>query len=543
MDPRDVSLRPAGVEDVRFLYDLRNDPAVVQASVTGSGVDWPTHRSWFERKLRENAWFFVVEHRGERVGYLRFDQRTDSGGERSFEVAVGLVAAARGAGIGSRAIWVASRLCEAMGARKLIALIRPENSASIYAFEKAGYSLDPTGAWVRSASGTQLLRFVRSTPTSTDIGAGRLPETHPNRLPAAPLLTPSSTRVAILCDSHSGAGLGHLSRGTTLADALVELGANAAIFALGDSSWLPTDDVFGHTVAPEDVFVACRRVFAAVVVDSYGTDVLSYLEETGYASPSRGDARSEATPHRPARRPLLCWVCDGVAPPMTVDLVVDPSPGATLEPYKSTGAPVLAGAEYALVATSGRRRRRSPRFPPRRVVVSLGSAADAALVDSTVDAVEKTIPGCDTLLFHSGTSDATAISAHSFLDALVEADAAVVAGGVASLEAAAMGVPAVVVELRPNQRANALGLDAAGAALRCEDIEKDLLPSVERLVSDRSWFEAASRAGPRLVDGKGPLRVAKAVIEHLSRSTSHDDHSSGVVDVLGRSDGSAEEAR
>lgn len=130
-----VELRPASFEDIGFLFDLRNEPTVREASFNPAPVDWNTHTSWFRRCKSDGSLIYIVEINGVASGYVRFHPINSC----DFDVAVALMPDARGQGAGSMAIAMASDLAEAAGARRLIARIRPENTASIRAFESAGY--------------------------------------------------------------------------------------------------------------------------------------------------------------------------------------------------------------------------------------------------------------------------------------------------------------------------------------------------------------------------------------------------------------------
>lgn len=130
-------IRPATAEDAWFLYSLRNDPVVREASFNSNQLSWEQHLLWLDAKTADGSMIFIVEVGGVPVGYVRFHPIE---GEGEFDVAVAITAAERGRGLGARSIGLASGEAEARGAQRLVARVRPGNDASIRAFEAAGYS-------------------------------------------------------------------------------------------------------------------------------------------------------------------------------------------------------------------------------------------------------------------------------------------------------------------------------------------------------------------------------------------------------------------
>jgi spore coat polysaccharide biosynthesis predicted glycosyltransferase SpsG len=86
-------------------------------------------------------------------------------------------------------------------------------------------------------------------------------------------------------------------------------------------------------------------------------------------------------------------------------------------------------------------------------------------------------------------------------------------GGQTALEAASLGVPAIVIAAVDNQRANATHLDAIGAAVAGENSLDALTEGVARLACDFEHRRALSHRARRSVDGFGALRVAAALEE------------------------------
>lgn len=497
----EIVIRKADRRDLRFLYELRNDPAVVAASVTGRGVDLRVHALWFEQKLREGALLFVAEVGGVPAGYVRFDPISSDRG--SFEVAVGLVEERRGKGLGRTVIKYGSRLAEALGARKLVALIRPENSASAGAFTAAGYIADHEYRRVESDAGAGLDRYTRE---SSGVGDRHADVDLAGRCAGAtaPETTPVRTRpysFLLVADWGGGAGLGHFRRMHALGEALEALGSRYAIMTTP-----PAEDHRSHDRAEEIGSVSplgetllgrpvlsyaelswSRRAFDAAVLDSY-----------------------RITPGDAAALDPMAALADGSPPPVQVPILVDPAPGASANAYRSLAQTVLAGAEYALLTSSfWELTPKPPAFPPRRILVGLGAAAQESFVDSVVAAVHDAVADSEVW------SPAPETGPEEYFSQLCAADLVVVAGGVSSLEAARAGIPAVGMVLSPNQRQNIEGLERQGALVPSAPDAGAIARIVKRISEDRGLFESLSAAGPQIVDGKGACRVATALVERI----------------------------
>ncbi len=209
---------------------------------------------------------------------------------------------------------------------------------------------------------------------------------------------------------------------------------------------------------------------------------------------------------------------------LPADVVLNPNAGSEDFAYAPSDALVLSGSRYALLrpefAAKPARRRRDGAKP--KVLVTLGGADPGNVTAAVLRALAPlkaeldvvTVVGVDNPHeaslraldpnLHRGVADLRSL--------MLDCDAAVVAGGVTSLECAAAGLPAAVLTLAENQARQARALDAAGAAKAvsspegCADAVRAVLKSPEM-----------GAAGRRLVDGRGAERVAK-VLRALSAS-------------------------
>jgi RimJ/RimL family protein N-acetyltransferase len=132
-----LRLRQATDEDCRLIWEWANDRDVRKVSFTPEPIPWADHVRWFAGKLREAGGHFWIAcvGGGQPVGQVRFDER-----EGKTVISINLGPEHRGRNLGSLVIWLACRkLFRDTGVKKIRALIKPDNPASVRAFEKAGF--------------------------------------------------------------------------------------------------------------------------------------------------------------------------------------------------------------------------------------------------------------------------------------------------------------------------------------------------------------------------------------------------------------------
>lgn len=130
-----MSLRPAGPDDARLLFEWVNDPETRRQSFTTAPVAWEEHVAWFGRVLADPdrvLWLLCADAP---VASIRFDAE----GGRAV-VSVQVAPERRREGHGRRIVAEASALYTSVTGRVLDAHIKPDNLASIAVFEKAGYT-------------------------------------------------------------------------------------------------------------------------------------------------------------------------------------------------------------------------------------------------------------------------------------------------------------------------------------------------------------------------------------------------------------------
>ena len=151
---QDVRVRRAVESDCRVLWEWANEPDVRAQSFSSEPIPWERHVRWFEVRLQDAkcVLFIGEDMSGTPIGQVRFDIAQ----ERA-TISVSLSATSRGRGLGPVLI---KRTGEALGnlapVEFIDAYVKPDNLASVRAFEKAGYTL----AGTTDIRGQQALRFT-----------------------------------------------------------------------------------------------------------------------------------------------------------------------------------------------------------------------------------------------------------------------------------------------------------------------------------------------------------------------------------------------
>ena len=288
----------------------------------------------------------------------------------------------------------------------------------------------------------------------------------------------------MLADGAPAAGRGHLSRCSGVVGALRSLGVATSAMALDAVDAVSVDGIDWARGTCAQAAEATRG--AVVVADSYRLDPRTVRAWGPRALAWFDDAR-------PARD-----VADVVVIAPRIPTAGDPS-----------SRRVLGGFEHVSLRPGMAPRPRPPAGEIASVLVTLGAtptaptmqlarAVAAAVGDATVRAMACAPP----------TPGLTVVPLSSSLaEEMERADVLVCAGGQTSLEAAAWGVPMVLLAIADNQLANVERLRSCGAALVADDAA-GAAAIVRGLVADTATRDAMSRAGRAAVDGRGAARIA-----------------------------------
>lgn len=139
-----LTYRNAQLTDAQLYFDWANDPDTRQQSFNSAPISLETHTAWFTRKLADGNTLMLVfdNEAGKSVGQVRFERKPDADMPDEVIISLSVDASQRGKGLGHQLIARSCEICrEQWGEVTIHAYIKPENQASVRAFERAGFRL------------------------------------------------------------------------------------------------------------------------------------------------------------------------------------------------------------------------------------------------------------------------------------------------------------------------------------------------------------------------------------------------------------------
>jgi UDP-2,4-diacetamido-2,4,6-trideoxy-beta-L-altropyranose hydrolase len=133
-----LRLRSATLEDARLLHLWANEPLARQMSFSADSIPWGNHLKWLSHRLGSNDCRLSIglDLRNNPVGQVRLDREGHTA-----TLSISIAPEARGQGYASILARMASQQALADGwCSEVHAWVKPENAASIKAFERAGFS-------------------------------------------------------------------------------------------------------------------------------------------------------------------------------------------------------------------------------------------------------------------------------------------------------------------------------------------------------------------------------------------------------------------
>jgi UDP-2,4-diacetamido-2,4,6-trideoxy-beta-L-altropyranose hydrolase len=321
-------------------------------------------------------------------------------------------------------------------------------------------------------------------------------------------------RALLVADCGVGVGLGHLERLLALADSLrPDFEASVVVPSEEEALRLRVSErghvavgIPGDTVDRAAAAVSALPSIDVVVLDGYV-----------FEPPLQRQLRDRA--------PLT--VIDDLCLPTDCDLAVNPSPGG--DDLRPAGADAfLGGAAYALLRASflGAREAVLRRAGAGRTVLvstgatdfaGMGERLTAQLLESDPMVEVTRVVGPDAPLAGADGHRRShlLVAPPSLAEALTSATIYAGAAGTTAVQAACVGIPAVITATVTNQVAQASALERAGCAVVADGHE--LAAVCLELLGDDARREQMAASGRDLVDGRGASRVADA-IRLLSRT-------------------------
>jgi UDP-2,4-diacetamido-2,4,6-trideoxy-beta-L-altropyranose hydrolase len=149
-----LALRRAEEADCRLIWQWSNDPAARAVAFTTHQIPWEEHLAWWHThfNVRDCLIYIAVGEDGP-AGQVRYDIDGDTA-----TISINVAPAFRGRGYGTRIIELGSEaLFASSGLGKIDAYVRPENTASIHAFLKAGFAKEE----ITTVRGFQAVRLTK----------------------------------------------------------------------------------------------------------------------------------------------------------------------------------------------------------------------------------------------------------------------------------------------------------------------------------------------------------------------------------------------
>ena len=132
-----LELRPVVPSDAQVLFDWANDPVTRAASFNSDPIQWTEHTAWLDARLGSaSASQWIASWRDQLVGVVRFDDRG-----HETEIGITVVPSLRGQGWAAPLIVAGIARKRPAVAATVLARVKPDNVASIRAFEAADFDL------------------------------------------------------------------------------------------------------------------------------------------------------------------------------------------------------------------------------------------------------------------------------------------------------------------------------------------------------------------------------------------------------------------
>jgi UDP-2,4-diacetamido-2,4,6-trideoxy-beta-L-altropyranose hydrolase len=133
-----VTLRRISLDDRDLLWQWANDPSVRNAAFCSDPVLWDEHVRWFETKCGkpETIWCVAYDARRSSVGQVRIDLDA----MRKGTVDISVAPEHRGQGMATSILCAALEyVFDTAAVNEVHAYVKPENTASVRSFERAGF--------------------------------------------------------------------------------------------------------------------------------------------------------------------------------------------------------------------------------------------------------------------------------------------------------------------------------------------------------------------------------------------------------------------
>ena len=368
-------------------------------------------------------------------------------------------------------------------------------------------------------------------------------------------------QVAFRTDASLQIGTGHVMRCLTLADALLEHGAQSTFICRPHAGhWLDLIQQCGHTaiaLAPaDDAYTApadpCHAKWlgtdwandAAQTQQTLGEQVVDWLVVDHYALDRRWEQAM-----RPHTRRIMA-IDDLADRPHDCDLLLDQNLGCQTKDYGgliSRHTQMLIGPTYALLRAEfaqwrehSLRRRAQPQL--KNLLITMGGVDQANATCQVLDALTRcelpaelritVVMGSTAPWLAQVQAQATTmprptqvqVAVNNMAQLMAESDLCIGAAGSTSWERCCVGLPALQLVLAANQKEINAALESAGAVLTVQHGKLlAQLPSVFAKVTISTVLGALSENASVVCDGLGATKIVQCLenVIHEDNSALH----------------------
>lgn len=336
--------------------------------------------------------------------------------------------------------------------------------------------------------------------------------------------------IVFRCDAGPAIGFGHLVRCRVLADVLVRRGESVAMFGPPQSYMIDAD---------KTTFTAWQAACNWAGPQDDALQLLAFSRSLAADFIIADDYRVDDTYQRVLHDSGMQWLQfeSNTARPILAKLVLNSSPGANKVAYaramRHPAGRALLGPRYAILRPTFRMPAPKRRFGMmEQVLVMFGGGDDRGAIIRVLESLVPTTFDGAHIVIISGRHNPSnflireKIATHGTqrirlmidppdIAALMhESDLAVLAGGTASFEAAACGLPMIIIAIADNQWGQAECWEKLGVAVYAgplESIDNSGLHAAFSEVAEPAQRRSMSMRALELVDGWGVERVADAV--------------------------------
>lgn len=333
------------------------------------------------------------------------------------------------------------------------------------------------------------------------------------------------------CNASATVGVGHLMRCRTLAAELKRQGVASVMVGPGEewrtqqdaalfSDWVPM--VWKDAISDAQALVSLARAYdrAVLVLDDYRVDEI-YQRVLVDADLGWMQQFNSAAP-----------------PPFWGRWVVNGGPGEHAERYRpqmrNPQTRFLLGPDYAVLRPAFCTPREKQAQTMDKVLVALGGGDDRGVTRKLLGGLLDKGPRHLRYRIMSGRSNPSnsllsewvageasgrvelSIDPEDVYAEYAWADMAIIAGGTSTFEAAALGLPMLIIAMADNQLNQARGWVERGAAFfmgHYGDLHVETVVSALSSLGHKDKFMDMSLAARRAVDGRGCERLARVLVE------------------------------